>query len=42
MPDEPKKPELTLLGESSEMSEDEIVESLMQFIESKVNPKAEN
>lgn len=42
MPDDPKKPELTLLGESSEMSEEEIVESLMKFIESKVDPKADN
>lgn len=42
MPDEPKKPELTLLGESSEMSEEEIVESLMKFIESKVDSKADN
>jgi len=42
VPDEPKKPELTLLGDSSEMSEEEIIESLMKFIEGKIDPKASN
>ena len=36
MQDDKNKPELSILGESSEMSEDEIIESLMSFIESKM------
>ena len=43
MPDDEKKPELSLLGESSGMTDDQIVEQLMQFIEGKaVKPDKES
>lgn len=35
--DEKKKPELSYLGNLTDMTEDELIESIMQFIESKVS-----
>jgi len=39
--DEPK-PDLTMLGNLSEMTEDELIESIIEFIESKMPSKEDN
>ena len=36
MSDDEKKPELNMLGNLTEMTEEELVESIMEFVESKV------
>ena len=40
--DDKKKPELAMLGNLSEMTEEELVESIMQFVESKIDAKKGN
>ena len=37
MSDDEKKPELRMLGNLSDMTEEELVESIMEFVESKVS-----